>query len=201
VPENHEDAIRLGLTGECRPVRLGEMNGRVFLINASLGIYAQSIHEREKNTDRFGRYRAVAILSTIRTFLSDHILLKVNMVTGNEQISMRTPMIFIGNNALQLRNLKMDVARCMKRDLLAIVAMKPLSKWEMIRVIARGVFRTIENEERLESFCLDSLAIHSHPRHQTVALDGEIFYMHSPLEIKVLPETLRMMLPPKELAQ
>lgn len=201
VPEDHDAAIRLAMTGECRPVRLGEFNGRIFLINASLGMYAQSIHEREKNTDRFGRSRIVAILSTLRTFLSDHLLLRVSMNTGAEKISMRTPMLFIGNNALQLRNLKMDVVRCMKEDLLAMVAMKPLTKLEMLRLIARGAMRTIENEERLESFCIDSLTIHSHPKHQQVALDGEIFHMSSPFEVKALPEVLRMMLPPKEAAK
>jgi diacylglycerol kinase family enzyme len=198
VPEDHDAAIRLAMTGDCRPVRLGEMNGRIFLINASIGMYAKSIHEREKNTDRFGRNRAVAILSTMRTFLSDHLLLKVSMSTDTEKITMRTPMIFIGNNALQLRNLKMDVARCMKKDLMAMVALKPLGRWEMLRVIARGILHTIEKEERLESFCIDSLTIHSHPRFQTVALDGELFPMSSPFDVKALPETLRMMLPPRE---
>ncbi len=201
IPLEADAAIRLGLTGECRPVRLGSMNGRIFLINASLGMYAQSIHEREKNTSRFGRHRIVALLSTVRTFLSDHLLLRVSMKTGEEQISMRTPMIFIGNNALQFRDLKMKVARCMKEDSLAVVAMKPLGAWEKFRVLARGALRTIEHEERLETFCIDTLQIQSHPRHQTVALDGEIFYMTSPFEIKAMPEVLRLMLPPREVAR
>lgn len=201
IPEDHDAAIRLGLTGDCRPVRLGEVNGRVFLINASLGMYVDSIHEREKNTEKWGRSRFVAVLSTLRTFISDHRLLHVDMLTGNEHARMRTPMIFIGNNALQLRNLKLEVAGCMKDDALAVVAMKPLTKWEKVRVITRGALRTIDNEERLQSFCINSLSIYSHPLSQEVALDGEIFRMVSPFQVKALPAVLNMMLPPREAIQ
>lgn len=197
IPEDCADAIRLALTGECRPVRLGELNGHTFLINASLGVYARLIHDREKATKRWGRNRAVAIFSALRTFLGDHPPLEVQMTTDNQMVTQKTPMVFIGNNALQLRNLKLDVAACMKRDRLAVVLLKPLSELEKLRVLARGALRTIDSEERLETFCIDSLVIHSHPRHQHVALDGELFHMTSPFEVRSLPGALRMMLPPR----
>lgn len=197
IPESCDDAIRLALTGDCRPVRLGQLNGRVFLINASLGVYAKLIHDREASTRRWGRSRAVAILSALRTFLGDHPPLEVRMTTGDQMVTQKTPMVFIGNNALQLRDLKLDVAACMKRDCLAVVLLKPLSEIEKLRVLARGALRTIESEERLETFCIDSLVIHSHPHRQHVALDGEIFHMSSPFEVRSLPGALRMMLPPR----
>lgn len=197
IPEDCDAAIRVALTGECRPVRLGELNGRTFLINASMGVYAKLIHDRERTTAIYGRNRAVAILASLKTFLGDHPPLEVHMHTGDQMVTQKTPMVFIGNNALQLRNLNMNVAACMKEDRLALVMLKPLSFAEKARVLARGMLRTVENDERLETFCIDSLMIHSHPRHQHVALDGEIFYMNSPFEVKARPEALRMMLPPK----
>lgn len=199
IPEDPEEAFRLIFTGEVRTVRLGQVNDEIFLINASLGLYAKAIREREQSTDRFGRHRFVVIVSTIVSFFRRHRLLNVDLVTGTEKRNMRTPMIFIGNNALQLRDLKMDVARCMKKDLLAVVTLKPLRKMEMGRVLFRGLTKTIEKEENVDSFCVDSLTIHTSKAMQMVALDGEIFHLKSPLKVQALPNILRMVLPPKEL--
>lgn len=200
IPEVPIDAFRLALTGESRHVRLGEVNGHIFLINASLGLYARAIRERESRTDRFGRNRLVATLSTIASLLSKHLLLKVDLVTETRLQTLRTPMIFIGNNALQLRDLSFSVAQCMKKDLLAVVMMKPITKLETLRIILRGIFKTIENDDRLETFCVDELTIHTSKKHHMIALDGEIIRMTSPLKVKALPGILNLVLPPKESA-
>jgi diacylglycerol kinase family enzyme len=197
IPEDVLEAFRLALTGEVRPVRLGQVNGQVFLINASLGLYAKSIREREHWTARFGRNRLVVILSSIFTLLTDHLLLRVDLRIGKQITTLRTPMIFIGNNALQLRDMAMQVAHCMKADLLAVVLMKPVRKLETLRIIWRGIFKTLENEERLETFCVDELTIHTRQRLHEVALDGELFRMISPLRVQALPAILNMVLPPK----
>lgn len=197
IPEDHEAAFRLALTGETRPVRLGEVNGRIFLINASLGLYAKAIQEREMRTSRWGRNRLVVILSTFASILAGHRNLEVELATGPDRERLRTPMIFIGNNALQLRNLAMDVARCMKIDMLAVVMMQPISKWETVRVLLRGIFHTLEKDEKLNSFCVDSLTIHTKTRHHTIALDGEMLKTTSPLNVKALHGALNMVLPPK----
>ena len=197
IPEDLEEALRLALTGDVRPVRLGRINDEVFLINASLGLYAKAIREREQRTSRYGRNRLVVIISTIRSLMSKHRLLDVELATGNEVTRHRTPMIFIGNNALQLRDLAFDVAKCMKKNMLAVVMLKPLTRKETARVVLRGIMKTIEKEEKVESFCVDKLTIHTRKLHQTVALDGEMFQMVSPLHVEAVPDALQMVLPKK----
>lgn len=197
IPEDHLMAFRLALTGHARPVRLGLINGHIFLINASLGLYAKAIRERENRTDRFGRNRLVVIISTIMSLLSPHKLLKVDLVSEGKIQTLRTPMIFIGNNALQLRDLAMSVARCMKKDLLAVVLMKPITKLETLRIVLRGIFKTLENDEKLESFCVDELTIYTNKESHVIALDGEMIRMNSPLRVQALPGDLNLVLPPK----
>lgn len=198
VPEDHLEAFRLALTGEVRPVRLGQVNGHIFLINASLGLYAKSIRERESRTSRFGRNRLVVILSTLFSLFSDYLLLRVDLVIDKKLQTVRTPMIFIGNNALQLRNLAMDVAKCMKSDLLAVVMMKPVTKLETFRIFIRGIFKTLESDEKLDSFCVEELTIHAHRKTELIALDGEMIKMSYPLRIQAMPKILNMVLPPRE---
>lgn len=198
IPEDHTDAFRLALTGETRKVRIGKVNDFIFLNNASLGLYAKAIREREERTDRYGRNRIVVIISTILSLLSKHLLLKTDLVTDGQIRTHRTPMIFIGNNTLQLRDLALDVVRCTKQDLLSVVLMKPLTKLEALRVIVRGIFKTLSNEERLESFCVEDLMIYTNKYYHKVALDGEIVKMNSPFKVQALPLQLNLVLPPKE---
>lgn len=196
IPEDHLEAFRLALTGETRPVRLGQVNEHVFLINASLGQYAKSIRERESRTSRFGRNRIVVILSTLFSLLSDYLLLRVELVIDKTLKTVRTPMIFIGNNALQLRNLEMNVAKCMKEDRLAVVMVKPVSKIETLRILMRGIFKTLESDEKVDTFCVEELTIHANRRKEWVALDGEMIHMKYPLKIQALPKILNLVLPP-----
>ena len=198
IPEDHTEALRLALTGEVRKVRLGKINDHLFLNNASLGLYAKAIRDRELRTSRYGRNRLVVIISTILSLLSKHLLLKTDLVSDGHLRTHLTPMIFIGNNTLQLRDLALDVVRCTKQDLLSVVLMKPLTKLEALRVIARGIFKTLSNEERLESFCVEDLTIYTNKYYHKVALDGEIVRMTSPFKVLSLPQELNLVLPPKE---
>lgn len=198
IPEDPSEALRLALTGRARGVRLGQINGHVFLINASLGLYAKAIHERKARTLRWGRNRIVVVISTILSLLSKHRLLDVEMVREGERRRLRTPMIFIGNNALQLRDLKMDVAACMKENRLALVLLKPVRKLEILRVIFRGILKTLEKDSKLDTFCVDELTIHTSKPRQHVALDGEMFKLVSPFRVRALPECLNMILPEVE---
>lgn len=198
IPEDHMEAFRLALTGQDVPVRLGKVNEHIFLINASIGLYAKAIREREQRTSRYGRNRLVVIFSTMASLLAKHLLLKVDLVAGGQVTNVKTPMIFIGNNALQLRDLAMSGARCMKLDLLAVIMMKPLTKLETLRVIARGVLKTLEKEDRLDTFCVDELTIHTRRPTHEIALDGEIIVMKSPFRVQSLPGILRLIKPPPE---
>jgi diacylglycerol kinase family enzyme len=195
IPEDQEQALRLALTGESKSIRLGDVNGNIFLINASLGLYAQSIQDREASTKRFGRKQLVIILSTIWSLLKPHRLLHVKIKAGNVVKEIRTPMIFVGNNALQLRNLSLTVAKGFKHDLLAVVTLKPVRGWEMLRVIFRGIAKTLGKEERLTQFSTDSLTIATKRSPQLVALDGEMFYINSPLVVQAMPEALNLIVP------
>ncbi len=195
IPEDHLEALRLALTGKPKPVQLGQINDHIFLINASFGLYARSIQERESATSKFGRNRIVVIISTLLTLLSRHLLLRVDLVTEGKQHSFYTPMIFIGNNTLQLRDLALSVSDCMKFNMLAVILLKPVTKLEAIRIIIRGIFKTLENDRNVDSFCTGEMAIYTRKAWMKVALDGEMVHTPSPLKIKSLKGALNLVLP------
>jgi hypothetical protein len=58
--------------------------------------------------------------------------------------------------------------------------------------------RSLEREEGLDSFCVDELTIKTKRKVQTVALDGEMFRLSSPLKVVSRPEVLQLIIPPPE---
>lgn len=51
------------------PVQVGTINDRVFLVNASLGVYPELQQNREAYKARFGRSRWVAFVAACATLL------------------------------------------------------------------------------------------------------------------------------------
>ncbi|MCH1998192.1 diacylglycerol kinase, partial [Achromobacter xylosoxidans] len=69
ISQDTEAALRGLLGGELRPVQVGLLNGRLFLVNASLGLYPQLLEDREAYKQRFGRSRLVALWSGLVTLM------------------------------------------------------------------------------------------------------------------------------------
>ncbi len=195
LSEEPEQAIRDALTGNVKAVRLGEINGHMFLINASVGLYAKSIQDREVSTKRFGRNRLVAIISTFKSMFNTHRTFDATFESGSGIVERKTPMIFIGNNYLQLSNLNFDAAECMKKDLLAVVLFKPVTRTSILRILWHGLLGKINANEDVESFCMRSMTIHTKRKSHDVALDGELFHLDTPLEVKSLPKALQLVVP------
>lgn len=65
VPLALEDAIRTIAQGRVLRVDVGEVNGRVFINNSSLGLYPEIVRERELQQQRLGkgRWRSLASAS------------------------------------------------------------------------------------------------------------------------------------------
>lgn len=195
IPEDGEAALRLALAGEIRRVQLGEVNGQLFLINASFGLYTDLIKTREMHASRWGRNRLVATASTLISLARGYPPLEIELATGQQRERLRTPMVFIGNNALQLRAVSLDVARCARQGQLAVVIMEPLSRWGMLRLACYGLARQLEREEGLHSFCADGITIGYRKRLMEVVMDGERLRLRTPLEFRIRRDALSLVVP------
>src|SRR6266481_2797617 len=99
VPLVLDGAAKMLAEGAERRVDVGEVNGRVFLNNSSLGLYPQFVRHREDQRQRLGRGKwpafAWALLSALHLCPSLRLWLRADGVRR----SVRTPFLFIGNNA------------------------------------------------------------------------------------------------------
>ncbi len=199
VSQDTRIATEALLTASAQPVQVGLINDRIFLVNASLGLYPQLLEDREAFKKRFGRSRLVAMVSGLLSFLRERRQLDLDIEIEGETRSIRTPTLFVGNNALQLTQIGIAEAEALSRGRLVAIAMKPVGTLTMIGLLLRGAFGKLGEADQVVSFPLRKLTIRpprqKRVRRYKVAMDGEVTHLTSPLVFQVSPEPLLLMVP------
>lgn len=201
VPNDVEAAMRILLDPELRRVQVGTVNGRVFLVNASLGLYPQLLHDRERYTRQYGRKRAVALWAGLVSLLRDHRQLRLEIDVDGKREIVRTPTLFVGNNHLQLERVGLPEAEEVKEHRLAAIMVKPVSSKKLLWLALRGALGNLGEDERVINFSFKKLTVNAVHGTQTrrveIATDGERTWMQTPLEFEVASQPL-LLLSPKE---
>lgn len=203
IPLDTEEAAKALLTARLKPVQVGLVNDRAFLVNASLGLYPELLQDREEYKRQYGRHRSVALWSGLNTLLREHRqwVVEVEYEQGAERL--RTPSIFIGNNALQLEQVGLEEAEDVKRKgRLAAVIVEPVGTAELLWLAARGMLGQLGEDERVRNFSFHSMTVRLLSRVGRrgikVAADGEIFWCQPPVTFQVAPERLMLLAPAAE---
>ena len=112
-----QDILQALQAGQMRPVNVGLVNERLFLVNASLGLYPRLLDERERASTRFGRTRLVAIAASIWSILRGgsvrrwRIALRADRHAPLQQQEHLASTLFVGNNPMQLERVGISEAR------------------------------------------------------------------------------------------
>jgi diacylglycerol kinase family enzyme len=154
-----------------RRVDLARANGRAFLNNASLGLYADLVRRREHH-----RRRGVALARLRALARSVHDRRPLHLRLGGASADVRV--LLVGNNAYKLDAFELGTRDRLDEGLLHVYVVEGLlpSGWT-------------ELEPRRE------LLVESGARQLSVALDGEPVDLESPLRLTVEPGALRVLVP------
>jgi len=202
ISQDTAESTRALLEAGVRPVQIGMVNERTFLVNASLGLYPKILEEREMHKQRFGRSRPVALWSAILTLLREQrpLIIELEHEQGTETI--RTPTLFIGNNALQLQQIGIPEASVVAEGLLTAITVKPVGTPAMFGLLIRGLLGRLGEERLVQSFAFRRLTVRPRwpyrSRCMKVALDGEVIWLPTPLEFRVAPHPLLLLVPARK---
>lgn len=200
LPLAPEDAARCWLAGHVREVQVGQINEHAFLVNASVGIYPRLLRAREEDNRRFGRHRAVAAWAALRTLWRERHTLRLSLqADGGAVVRVRTPTLFVGNNALQLAQLGLPEApEVESQGRLAAITVNPVGKATMLWLALRGAFAGLGDADEVQSLAFRELVAKPlrHPRRPLhVAYDGELRWLTPPLRFSVAAQPLKLLVP------
>ncbi|MGH6648928.1 diacylglycerol/lipid kinase family protein [Aquabacterium sp.] len=199
ISSDIEEAARRLLTARIKPVQVGLINDRAFIVNASMGLYPQLLQDREAFKQRFGRSRLVALLAGLATMWREHRDWVVKLSLDDRVQTIVTPTLFVGNNALQMEQIGIPEAPALQDGQLVGIAVKPLGKLAMLGLLLRGAIGQLGDADKVSSFAFSSLVLTPRrphkPRRLKVATDGEVIWMDTPLHFRPAPQALQLLVP------
>jgi diacylglycerol kinase family enzyme len=196
-----QEATRGLLQAGPRPVQVGLVNQRVFLVNAAVGLYPKLLEDREQAKQLLGRRRRwIAVVAGLKSLLQWRWPLLLDAELDGEVTRLRTPSLFVCNNRLQLQRLGAEeaVAEAVGRGVLAALVAPQVGTWGKFKLLGRALLGRLADGE-VRTLALRSLILAQRSaRRLKVQTDGEVVWMELPLHFSVSPQPLMLLLPPEQ---
>ena len=181
IPTDLDQAAAGMAKGKIIDWPLAEVNGRVFMNYAAIGVHAGWVRDRS----------LLAPASDMaRKLTGRHPAGHVSVRARGHTFAAHTPDVIVCNNPHQVKAFGMRVANTPERGLLNVyVARPPRGKLFGLLGGSNG------SMEHFEAMALPDLRIDTAGKHVDVALDGEIVEMRPPLHYHVRSKPLRLLVP------
>jgi diacylglycerol kinase family enzyme len=199
IPLDPAEATQALLSATARPIQVGMVNDRAFMVNASIGLYRRLLEERESFKMRFGRRRIVGYLSAIATLLSPHPVMHVRVDGAETAGLIETLTLFVGNNAMQLAQVGIEEAALIGHGRLLGLTLRPLGRFAALGLLLRSALGRLGDSDHVNSFVFRAITLDlrtaTRRRRVKVAVDGEVIELSLPLTFSPAPDPLLLLVP------
>jgi diacylglycerol kinase family enzyme len=196
--EDMDRALEAVLGGRGQARDLGAINDRIFINNASIGIYPQILVQREEIYRRWGRSRIAAYWSVLVALRDLRDPMHLQVTVDGQPRDYRTSLAFVARSAYQLDTLGLAGAEAVRAGHFALFLAKGRTRWELMSAAIRLAFGRTAHGADFDLVISDDMVIESSSPRKLVALDGEKVRMTAPFRLKVLHGGLRVCVPAEE---
>jgi diacylglycerol kinase family enzyme len=183
-------------SGRERRVDVATANGRLFLNNASLGLYATMVVDRERQQRRLGRGKWSALLRATLAALREPQAFEVALEADGRTLRTRTPFVFVGNNDYIVQGPAAGTRANLDDGLLSVYVLHPRTAAGLLWLALRTLLLGTSGARDLDVFATRTLEVHARASRLTVARDGEVGELDTPIRFEVRPRALRVLAPP-----
>jgi diacylglycerol kinase family enzyme len=197
IPLELDAAIANLASGVPVRVDVGEVNGRIFLNNSSLGLYPDIVRDREKQQRRLGRGKWPAALWASLAALRRYPFLSIRLEVEGTRLARRTPFVFIGNNAYTMQGLAIGVRERLDAGALSLYVAQHPTRFGLLRFAFDALRARLGEERDFDVLQAGGFEIDTHRARLRVATDGEVTVMAPPLRYRSRPGALEVLVPAK----
>ncbi|MGZ8398127.1 MAG: diacylglycerol/lipid kinase family protein [Gemmatimonadales bacterium] len=194
IPLDLDEAARVVLEGVVCKVDVGEVNGRIFLNNSSLGVYPAIVRLREKYRTTVGG-KWIAALWAGLTVLRRRPFMAVRIVAEGETIVRRTPLVLVGNNEYQMSGIQAGTRESLAGGQLALYVLNAEQRPGLLRLAWQVLLHGVERVKEVDLITVEEATVETRRHRLQVATDGEVFNLQSPLNYRIRPGALRVFVP------
>jgi diacylglycerol kinase family enzyme len=195
IPQDLDGALRVVASGVVRRVDVGEVNDRVFLNNASIGLYPHAVLAREKQQDEQGTAKWLAMgraaVATLRRF--PIVRVTVHLPKGAARLT--TPLVFIGNNRYEMSLLALGKREALDAGELWVYVASNRGRIGFVSLALRAVAGRLDQARDFLGVAVPEVTIEDRRRMIPIALDGEVCEVEAPLRCRSRPASLPVIVP------
>jgi len=195
IPLGLAEAVAVIKAANVRRVDVGDVNGRTFVNNSSIGVYPKMVLDRDslRKRRRLAKWPAMvlAVLHALRSL--SHRRLRVRAGGGDKIV--RTPLIFVGNNQYSRNPFALGRRERLDRGELWLYVVRPVGLTGVFRLAARLALALPRVEDDLIVSKVATATIDAKAGRLLVALDGEVTALETPLRYSIRPKALALLAP------
>jgi diacylglycerol kinase family enzyme len=195
LPMELDPAIDVVANGRHTSVDVGEVNGRFFINNSSLGLYPDIVLDRERQRRRLGRGKWAALVAACARAAKRYPLLWFRIDANGESLERRSPFLFIGNNDYVMQGFEIGERSNLQAGRLSLYVTQRAGRFALFLLALRALFRRLEQARDFDMLHARSLMVRTPRTYLRVATDGEVTLMPTPLHYRIWPAALRVIAP------
>lgn len=194
IPLDLAGAVKTIAAGNTMRVDVGDVNGRLFLNNSSLGLYPRIVSERQRQ-QRLGWGKWPAYVWAGLAVWRRYPFLNIRVGVDGQEIRSRVPFVFVGNNDYEMETLNVGHRACLDKGQLSLYMTNRTGRLGLIRLALRALIGRLHQEKDFVALCAREIWIETKHKRLRVALDGEVTIMEPRLHYRVRPQALRVLVP------
>ncbi len=195
IPLDLDQAVASLATSEVHKVDVGEVNGRIFLENVTIGVMAPLTAVREKIRGK-GILAWLSFMGHVVTRLSQgrRIAMEITAEDGRSRIE-RLRAINVANGPYSEAPGQLLTRAWINDGLLTLYKFKRLTARDAFRLAAEMMIGRWTHDDAIEIETARSVTIRVRKETVAVALDGEVVKLDVPMTFSKRPLALAMLLP------
>jgi YegS/Rv2252/BmrU family lipid kinase len=194
IPLDVEKAVATIIEGHAVQVDVGEVNGRIFLNNSSLGLYPSIVHQREQK-QKLGQGKWPAFVWATFGVMRRYPFLDVRLNADGKEFSSRTPFVFIGNNDYEMESFDIGGRSRLDAGRLSLYFSHRTGRLGLLGLGVRALLRRLHQSEDFVRLTATEVLIQTKRNRVRVSTDGEVNMIRPPLRYRTLPGALRVIVP------
>ena len=196
IPADLSEAAKVAVSGQPTAIDVGEVNGQVFVNNASIGLYPLMVRKREGLRRARGWPKWLSTVPAALAVLERLPHHRLRLDWGKGERAIVTPLLFVGNNVYSLDRGEVGKRGSLTDGKLSVYAVAHRRRaaliWFAMRALVGRAERSLDFETLGEC---ETLTVSSSSGSIEIALDGELRRMDSPLEFRIRAGALTVITP------
>jgi len=194
ISQNLAEAVKVIVGNHTKQIDVGEVNGRIFINNSSIGLYPNIVKRREKQ-QRLGHGKWRSAFWAALKMLKRSAFFAVRLKTETGERIVQTPFVFVGNGEYEMDFFNIGRRAVIDDGKLSVYFLHRSGRRGLFLLVVRTAFGLLRQAHDFEAINVEEITFETRKKRILVAFDGEVETLATPLHYKIHPKALRVIVP------